>query len=120
MNLTASQRKHGYNDFFVAVADMRKAVAELKRLLRREKAETLLSERRVRIFTCDEDSLTATIRGDEGDYLVSYFTDRTLLVKECSCPFGQQHPVKGGCSHTKAIDRVWQPSKAASGQGVDR
>ena len=110
MRVTAAEREKArqYTDFGALTLALKDAVTELQRITKRDKADVLLVERRVRILTADESSCTADVVGDSGDYRVSIYRDGNVLVRECSCGYGKVHPILGGCSHTKAVDMVWR------------
>ena len=110
MRVTPEERKRAtaYTDFAALVEALRDATEQLHRLTKRSKAETLLVERRVRVLAADETSCAADVIGDSGTHRVSIFRDGNTLVRECSCDYGQVHPVLGGCSHTKAVEYVWR------------
>ena len=110
MRTTAEERRRAaaYTDFGALTLALKDAVMELRKLTKRDKADVLLCERRVRILTADETSCTADVVGDSASYRVSTYRDGNVLVRECTCDFGKVHPVLGGCSHTKAVDKVWR------------
>ena len=74
-----------------------------------DKPDTLLTESRVRILCCDELSVYALVNGNHADYHVSATRD----LRECDCDYRKWHPIKGDCSHVRAVLKVWKPEPLA-------
>lgn len=79
---------------------------------REQKAELLLTERRVRILQADESSVVADVLGDSALYRVSAYRQGSALIKECTCAYTRQHhPYAADCSHVLAVLHVWHPDE---------
>ena len=79
-------------------------------MTKHDKANRLLVLRKVRILNSDESSVMACVDGDHGQYAVSEWMEDGEMMRECSCPYSNFHPI-ARCSHLIAVETVWQPER---------
>ena len=106
MSAATSQR---HERVMERLRNTQRILADTKKAAKMPKADVLLSESRVRIVSCDEDSCTAFVQGDHDAYRVRiYRDDMGREIRECSCIYSANfHPIAAGCSHVKAVQKVF-------------